>query len=666
MSFNPNSRGDEVSISGSVSGHISQFASATTTSYSVTWPAAQAGSAGYVLTNDGSGVLSWAATSSPLTFSNSLFNNAGVVTLVNDTATPTATQYYGTNGSSVLGYYNIPATGVTSVSVVSANGFAGTVANATTTPAITLSTTITGILQGNGTAISAAAATGSGSVVLATSPVLVTPNLGTPSALVGTNITGTATGLTAGNISGTTNSTLTTLSALSLPYSQIAGAPSAGITQLTGDVTAMGPGSSVASLVATSNGTLVTLNALTTAATLSSIGTITNGVWNGTTIAIANGGTGQTSAATGFNALAPSTAVGGLIYGNGTNNYANLPIGSTGQILTVVGGTAAWSTPAAGGVTSVAFADDSTTPIYSVSGSPITSSGTLGITLTTQNANTVFAGPTTGSAAEPTFRSLVSADIPNNAANTTGTASNITGTSNSTLTTLSALSLPYSQVTGAPSGSVTSVALSVPVSSIFGVTGSPVTTSGTLGLTTTGTSGGIPYFSSTSTLASSPALTQNVLLVGGGAGNPPVQISAGFGGANYVLHGSGLGQPTWSAVAAADMTSGAATSGQVATADGSGNVTYATPSVPTLTSLKIFAGVASMSSGATTVSITYSTAFSSTNYALTATMENITDTNPQLQPIVITAKSTTGATFTVNDPTFTANYLINWTAIANN
>lgn len=44
---------------------------------------------------------------------------------------------------------------VTSVSVVTANGFAGSVATATTTPAITLSTTATGILQGNGTAISA-------------------------------------------------------------------------------------------------------------------------------------------------------------------------------------------------------------------------------------------------------------------------------------------------------------------------------------------------------------------------------------------------------------------------------------------------------------------------------------------------------------------------------
>ena len=47
---------------------------------------------------------------------------------------------------------------VTNVSVVSANGFAGTVATDTTTPAITLSTTVTGVLKGNGTAISAAVA----------------------------------------------------------------------------------------------------------------------------------------------------------------------------------------------------------------------------------------------------------------------------------------------------------------------------------------------------------------------------------------------------------------------------------------------------------------------------------------------------------------------------
>lgn len=45
---------------------------------------------------------------------------------------------------------------VTSVSITAANGFAGSVATPSSTPAITISTTITGIIKGNGTAISAA------------------------------------------------------------------------------------------------------------------------------------------------------------------------------------------------------------------------------------------------------------------------------------------------------------------------------------------------------------------------------------------------------------------------------------------------------------------------------------------------------------------------------
>lgn len=153
---------------------------------------------------------------------------------------------------------------VTSVSVVTANGFAGSVADPTTTPAITLSTTVTGILKGNGTAISAASAgtdyqapitltttgssgaatfiantlnipdyssasfgltvgtttissgtngrilydnsgvlgelatTGSGSVVLATSPTLITPTLGvaTATSINKVTITAPATGST--------------------------------------------------------------------------------------------------------------------------------------------------------------------------------------------------------------------------------------------------------------------------------------------------------------------------------------------------------------------------------------------------------------------------------------------------------------------------------------
>lgn len=73
---------------------------------------------------------------------------------------------------------------VTSVSVVSANGFTGTVATPTTTPAITLTTSINApALAGNGTALSAATTTGTGStVVLATSPTFTTPVLGVASA----------------------------------------------------------------------------------------------------------------------------------------------------------------------------------------------------------------------------------------------------------------------------------------------------------------------------------------------------------------------------------------------------------------------------------------------------------------------------------------------------
>jgi len=57
------------------------------------------------------------------------------------------------------GYINPSGSGtVTTVSVATANGFAGTVANPTSTPAITISTTVTGVLKGNGTAISAAVA----------------------------------------------------------------------------------------------------------------------------------------------------------------------------------------------------------------------------------------------------------------------------------------------------------------------------------------------------------------------------------------------------------------------------------------------------------------------------------------------------------------------------
>ena len=86
------------------------------------------------------------------------------------------------------------------------------------------------------------------------------------------------------------------------------------------------------------------------------------------------------------------------------NGYASLDSGGkvpSSELPTTGGGS--------GSVTSVALA----LPAFiTVSGSPVTASGTLTGALAVQNANKVLAGPATGSDAAPTFRALVAADIP--------------------------------------------------------------------------------------------------------------------------------------------------------------------------------------------------------------------------------------------------------------
>lgn len=67
-------------------------------------------------------------------------------------------------------------------------------------------------------------------------------------------------------------------------------------------------------------------------------------------VAIANGGTGQTTASAAFNALSPITTAGDLILGNGTNTATRLAIGANGYVLTSNGTTASWAANSGSGI----------------------------------------------------------------------------------------------------------------------------------------------------------------------------------------------------------------------------------------------------------------------------------------------------------------------------
>ena len=81
-----------------------------------------------------------------------------------------------------------------------------------------------------------------------------------------------------------------------------------------------------------------------------------------------------------------------------------------GDSIQRIGGVWVNSPAGAGTVTSVGLVLPTT--IFDIAGSPITASGDITVTLDNQTANRIFAGPTSGGAAAPTFRALVSDDIP--------------------------------------------------------------------------------------------------------------------------------------------------------------------------------------------------------------------------------------------------------------
>lgn len=146
---------------------------------------------------------------------------------------------------------------------------------------------------------------------------------------------------------------------------------------------------------------------------------------------------------------------------------------------------------------------------FVVANSPVTTSGTIGVTKATETANTVWAGPTTGSPAQPTFRALVAADVPTLNQNTTGTAANVTGIvaianggTNATsasvaLTNLGAAPIASPTFTGTvtqPNSTVLTAATTATSATTGSATALPALPAGYLEVSINGTDFLIPYF----------------------------------------------------------------------------------------------------------------------------------------------------------------------------
>ena len=145
-----------------------------------------------------------------------------------------------------------------------------------------------------------------------------------------------------------------------------------------------------------------TLASNVVSSSLTSVGTITTGVWSGTAIAIAKGGTGATTKAAAFDALSPMTTSGDIIYGGTSGTGTRLAKGTDGQVLTLASGVPSWSSPT--GITALA----------TIGSTPNANGGTIsGTTFNLQPADATYGGILTASTqiigGAKTFSATVSA-----------------------------------------------------------------------------------------------------------------------------------------------------------------------------------------------------------------------------------------------------------------
>ena len=205
------------------------------------------------------------------------------------------------------------------------------------------------------------------------------------------------------------------------------------------------------------------------------------------TIDIANGGTGQTSANAAFNALAPSQT------------------GNSGKYLTTDGTDTSWATNPLGTVTSVAATAGTG---ISVTGSPITTSGTLNITNTAPD-QTVVLNSGTGISTSGTYPNFT---VTNSAPDQTVSIAN--GTGISATGTYPAFTVTNTGVTSAVAG--TGISVSGATGAVTVTNTAPDQTVALTGAGTTVVTGTYPNFTITSTDSTTGTVTSVAATAGTG------------------------------------------------------------------------------------------------------------------------------------------------------